>query len=146
VLNPRFDPRTVAIVDTTVRDVTPAPLTALPSPASQVAKVTSYAPGAIDVKLDKPAEAGQALLVSENYFPGWRAMADGKPASVALMNYNLIGVPLPAGATSIELRFTDAAYEKGKRVTVIALLLAIAAFVGGLVVDRRRPAPQVVPA
>jgi hypothetical protein len=146
VLDPRFDPRTVAIVDTTMRDLSPAPLSALPAPATQVAKVTSYAPGAIDVKLDRPAAAGQALLVSENYFPGWHATADGKPVSVALMNYNLIGVPLPAGATSIQLRFTDAAYEKGKRVTAIALLLAIAAFVGGLVVDRRRDVPEVVPA
>lgn len=146
VLNAQFNPRTAAIVDTSMHDVNPPPMSALPPAATTSASVTSYAPGAIDVKLDQPASAGQALLVSENYFPGWQATADGKPLSVALMNYNLIGVPLPAGVTSVQLRFTDAAYEKGKRVTFMALLLAIAGFVGGLLVDRRHMQSRVVPA
>jgi hypothetical protein len=146
VLDRRFDPRTVAIADTSMHDVTAAQLQALPAPAVETANVTSYAAGAIDIKLSQPATAGQALLVSENYYPGWSATAEGKPVSVALMNYNLIGIPLPAGATSIQLRFADPAYAKGKRVTLLAVLLAIVALVAGLVVDRRRVEPHVVAA
>ena len=62
------------------------------------------------------------------------------------MNYNLIGVALPEGAKSIQLRFTDAAYEKGKRVTFVALALAIVGLVAGLIVDRRRPSMAVAAA
>jgi hypothetical protein len=147
VLNARFDPRTVAIADSSFRDIPAQQLQALP-PASPVrASVTSYAPGAIDIKLDQPSTAGQALVVSENYFPGWHATANGKTAPTGLTNYNLIGVSLPAGATSVELRFTDAAYVKGRRVTVVVLVIAVVWLAAALITDRRgAESPRVVTA
>ena len=146
VLNPQFDPRTAAIVDTSMHDISGVQLKAAPAPAQTTANVTSFAAGAIDVTLSQPATAGQALVVSENYYPGWKATADGKAAPIGLMNYNLIGVALPEGAKSIQLRFTDAAYEKGKRVTFVALALAIIGLVSGWIVDRRRPSITVAAA
>ena len=141
VLDPRFDQRTVAIVDTSARDIQAAPVQTLPAPATTGVRVTRYEPGAMDLTLDSPSTAGQALVVSENYFPGWHATADGKAAPVALMDYNLIGIALPAGARNISLRFTDAAYEKGKVVTWIALALSLVLWVGGWMADRRRTTP-----
>jgi hypothetical protein len=138
IVNPRFDPATVAIIDTTAKDVQTANLTTAPAPTANRTTVGAYAPGLIDITLDQPAAAGQALVVSENYFPGWRATVDGKAAPVALTNYNLIGVPLPAGAKTIQLRFTDAAYIKGKTITWIAAIVALLLWVGGAVIDRRR--------
>ncbi|HVX38962.1 MAG TPA: YfhO family protein [Gemmatimonadaceae bacterium] len=137
VLDPSFNPATVAVADTSATNVQGAQLQALPAATTTTANVTSYAPGAIDVALSQPAAAGQALVVSENYYPGWQATVDGKPAPVGLMNYNLVGVALPQGARAVQLRFVDAAYEKGKIVTWIALLLAIAWLAFGVVVDRR---------
>jgi hypothetical protein len=138
VLNPLFNPATVAIVDTSAKDVSGVTIQSLPAPAAIRAAVPRFDPGAIDVVLDQPATAGQALVVSENYYPGWHAMADGKAAPVARTNYNLIGVPLPAGARSIQLRFTDAAYQRGKVVTMIALVLVALLIVGGVIIERRR--------
>ena len=104
-------------------------------------------PGAISLELDKPATQGQALVVSENYFPGWQATVNGTPAPTGIMNYNLIGVVLPQGAKSVELRFTDAAYLKGKRLTLVALVIAAAWLVAGLALDRRTARPSAaVPA
>ncbi|HEY4305908.1 MAG TPA: YfhO family protein [Gemmatimonadaceae bacterium] len=145
VLNARFDARTVAIADSSFHGISTQQITAAPAPSTVRASVMSYTPGAIDVKLDQPATAGQALLVSENYFPGWQATVNGKPATTGLTNYNLIGVPLTAGATTIELRFTDAAYIKGRRVTLVVLVIALAWLALALVTDRRG-SPQVVPA
>jgi uncharacterized membrane protein YfhO len=88
--------------------------------------------------LDQPATAGQALVVSENYYPGWSAMVDGHAVDAVRMNFNLVGVALPAGAKSVQLRFDDAAYERGKRVTVVALVLALLLWIAGLMVDRWR--------
>lgn len=139
VIDPRFDHASVAIVDTSARDIQGMQLTAAPPPATSHATVTSYAPGVIDITLDQPAAAGQALVVSENYFPGWHATVDGKPAPVGLTDFNLVGVALPAGAKSIALRFVDAAYEKGKVVTLIAFIVAIGAWIAGAIVDRRQP-------
>ena len=137
ILDPRFDPLRVAIADTSMKGVVAANLQTAPAPATTTARVTEFLPGRIGVTLSEPATQGQALVVSENYFPGWQATADGKPASVGLMNYNLIGVVLPAGARAVELRFTDAAYEKGKVITIVALLAALIVWIGGGIVDRK---------
>ena len=146
VLDPRFDQRTVAIVDTSATNIQAAQIQTLPAAATTRARVSNYAPGSMDITLDAPSAAGQALVVSENYFPGWQATVDGKAAPVALMDYNLIGVALPAGAKNVQLRFTDAAYEKGKLVTWRALALSLALWIGGWLADRRRTAPMPVAA
>jgi uncharacterized membrane protein YfhO len=77
-------------------------------------------------------------VVSENYYPGWRATISGQDAPVVRTNYNLIGVPLPVGAREVRLHFTDPAYEAGKMITILALLASIAAIIGGIVLQRRR--------
>jgi hypothetical protein len=136
VLDARFEPTRVAIADTSARDIPGVQLQTLPAPAVSRVRVTSYGPGAIDLSLDQPTTPGQALVVSENYFPGWRATVDGRSAPTGRMNYNLIGVALPQGASAVQLRFDDAAYEKGKRVTLIAIALAVLLWVAGVVIDR----------
>ena len=78
--------------------------------------------------------------MSENYYPGWRAAVDGRPATAERVNYTLIGVPLEAGARSIELRFESEPYETGKTITLVALLLVAVMVAGGIVIDRRRRA------
>jgi len=47
-------------------------------------------------------------------------------------------VPLPAGATKISLDFHDAAYGKGKTVTLVAIVLALLTLGAGVFLDRRR--------
>jgi hypothetical protein len=140
VISPSFDPGRAAIVDPG-SGVPTVPIQAVAAAPSTKATTTRYEPGAIDIALDQPAAAGQALVVSENYFPAWHATADSKPATVARMNYNLTGVVLPAGVRSIQLRFDDAAYERGKFVTLVALVIALCLWGFGSVVDRRRLVP-----
>jgi hypothetical protein len=123
VLDPRFDVRRAALFDT-ASAVTGVQLSALPEPSSVKARTTRFDPGAIDVELDGPAPAGSALVVSENYYPGWTALVDGKNAIIGRADMTLIGVELPAGARKVELRFASAPFEAGKKVTIAALLLA----------------------
>jgi hypothetical protein len=139
VLDPRFDVRRAALFDTgsTVQAVQ---LTALPPPSPVKARTTRFDPGAIDVELDQPAAAGNALMVSENYYPGWSATVDGKPANLARADMSLIGVELPAGARKVELRFTSAPYETGKTVTLAAILLAVAWLAVGAALGKVRRA------
>jgi uncharacterized membrane protein YfhO len=108
--------------------------------------VTRYEPGAVDLTLGQPSAVGQALVVSENYFPGWSALVDGKPAPVVRADFNLMAVALPAGATSVQLRFDDRAYEKGKTLTLIALAVAVVLWGIGFALERRHAEPLVVPA
>lgn len=143
VRDARFDPTRAAIVDPDASAITTTQLQAMPAAPTQRTTVTRYEPGAIDVGLDQPAASGQALIVSENFYPGWQATVDGKPAPVARMDYNLIGVAMPAGGRSVRLRFVDLAYRQGKLVTLFAFAVAVILWIAGVVIDRRRrPALQ----
>ena len=139
VLDPRFDIRRGAIFDTSAA-VQGARITSLPEPSAVEATVTRYDPGHIDVDLSQPAPRGSALMVSENYYPGWVATADGKPAVVGRADYVLIGVALPEGARHIDLTFTSAAYERGKVITIVAILIALAMLAAGIALDKKQHA------
>jgi hypothetical protein len=137
VTDARFDPTRAALVDSAAPLEGPQ-ISAMPAPTGIDVHTVSYAPGQIVLQLAKPAPAGSMLVVSENFYPGWKATADGKDALVARTDYSLMGVVLPAGATHVEMTFTSAAYERGKVVTLFALALSIIGIAAGLVLDRRR--------
>jgi hypothetical protein len=139
VLDSRFDPKRAAIVDTSEKLQTPQ-LTTIPEPSSVQARTTRYESGAINIELSAPvSNSGNMLIVSENYYPGWTATVGGQEVRTVRANYNLIGVPLPAGARQVELRFRDPSYDTGKAVTLAAILLSVLLVGFGVVQDRRRP-------
>jgi hypothetical protein len=136
VLDSRFDTRRAALFDSSA-DVRGVQVSALPEPSPAVARITRYLPGRISLELDRPAPTGSALVVSENFYPGWKATVDGRAAPIGRADYTLIGVALPAGGRTVELRFQEASYTRGKWVTLLALLVSVVVIVAGVVVDRR---------
>lgn len=137
VLDQRFDVRRVALFDTSAA-VTGQHLTALPDTIPVTASVTRYDPGHIEIALSQPAPHGSALVVSENYYPGWHATVDGTPATVGRADYTLIGVALPDGARRIVLDYASATYERGKWITLATIPVMLLAFGAGIVTDRKR--------
>jgi hypothetical protein len=132
-----FEPLSVALFaeDAPVSGVDT--LSMLPLPAGIGVDVRHYAPGRISLELSDRAPAGSALVVSENYFPGWKAKVDGQDAAVGRADYTLIGVQLPAGGRRVELTFDDPAYERGKLITLLALALTVVLIGGGLFMERK---------
>lgn len=139
VREPAFDVRSAALFDTAA-SVLGEQLSQAPAPVDLPVTVDRYLPGDIRVTLSSPAPAGSALMVSENFYPGWTATADGVPAAVGRADYVLIGVALPEGAREVELRFDSRPYRTGKMITLAALALSILLIAGGLVAERRRSA------
>ncbi|MHB1313666.1 MAG: hypothetical protein ACYC3L_16730, partial [Gemmatimonadaceae bacterium] len=135
---PTFATYQVALLDTAATVVTPA-LTALPAPLAISTSTLDYRPGHFTVTLSTPAPAGSALVASENFYPGWKARVDGKPAEVLRTDYVLMGVPLPAGAQKVEFWFDNATYPKGRTVTYAAILLSLLLTAAGFAADRRTP-------
>jgi hypothetical protein len=140
VLDPRFDIRSAAIFDSSSKTAGQNQLTALPQPLSVKATVESYHPGYAKITLDGAPPAGSALVVSENWYPGWKATVDGKPAEVARTDVTFMGIPLNAGSRTIELRFENQTYETGKKITWLAVAISLLLALGGLAVDRRKSA------
>jgi uncharacterized membrane protein YfhO len=110
----------------------------LPPALPVTTNVRSYEPGKVTIDLSAPAPDSTSLMVSENYYPGWTATVDGKPAHLGRADYTLIGIELPAGARRVELTFTSPTYEKGKLVTWLGILVGLVALAFGLWRDRRR--------
>jgi membrane protein YfhO len=137
VMDPSFDVRRAALFDSSAA-VQGSPVAVAPEPLSTRVRVSYPSPREIHVDLDGPAPEGSALIVSENWYPGWRALVDGRPATVARADYTLMGIPLSAGARRVELSFADPVYARGRIVTIVGLLITSALIAGGLVVERRR--------
>ncbi|MDA1081330.1 MAG: YfhO family protein [Gemmatimonadetes bacterium] len=128
---PNFPVRSVALVEPEA-EVDGVNLTAIPAELPITVTTTAYSPGRISLSLSSAAPEGSALVVSENYYPGWLATVDGVSVKPERMDYVLIGVPLPAGARRVELTFTSPAYATGKAITLAALIASVLALVAGL--------------
>lgn len=139
ILDARFDIRRAALFDTSAA-VTSERVTTLPAPSTDTATVTRYDPGHIEVELQQPAPHGSALVVSENFYPGWTATADGKPTAVGRADFVFIGVALPDGARHIVLSFANPTYERGKTITLISILIALILLAAGIFLDKKRHA------
>jgi hypothetical protein len=138
VLNPRFDVRRASLFDTYAKVHASSGVEALPAPLAVTTTVRHYEPGRVTIDLSAPAPQSASLVVSENYYPGWTATVDGKPANIGRVDYTFIGVDLPAGARSIELAFTSRAYEVGKVITWLAIGVGLLLTAAGAWTDRRR--------
>jgi hypothetical protein len=138
ILNPRFDVTRAALFDTSANVTAAQGVQSLPAPLAIKTTVRQYETGRALIDLSAPAPRGSSLIVSENYYPGWIATVDGKPARIGRADYTMIGVELPTGARSVELNFTSPAYEKGKVITWVAIALGFLMLAAGFWRDRRR--------
>lgn len=60
------------------------------------------------------------LVLTDSWYPGWEARVDGVPAPVLRVNANFRGVPLPAGARHVELRFEPWSFRAGALLSLSA--------------------------
>ena len=136
VTDPRFPAGQVVLFADTA-PVQPAPL-AQPLPVSAVqASVVEWRPGEMRIALTGQDPREAYLVVSENWYPDWHAQVDGKPGQVVRADHSLIGVVLPQGAREVQLRFTSAAYARGKVVSLAALMAALVLCAAPVLSQRR---------
>jgi len=114
------------------------PVDSIPPPAAAAAVVEEWEPGRMRVRLDPAAAGGEYLVVSENYYPYWRAAVDGEPASVLRGDVSLITVPLSAGAREVTLEYHSPAYERGRLITLLSLVVVAGLLAGPAVYRRMR--------
>jgi hypothetical protein len=68
---------------------------------------------------------GGFLVVSESYYPGWRATIDGQPAAIHRANYSMQGVVVPAGTHQVVFSFTPTSLYFSGALSVVALVAAM---------------------
>jgi hypothetical protein len=136
VLNSTYDQHSIAMFDSSSK-IRGGPPRAVPEPSAITTTVTKFGAGFADIALSAPSTEGNALVISENYYPGWNALVDGKSVPVTRANFNVLGIQLPTGARNISLRFEDPRYATGKIVTWLALVLTALLIGIGLALTKR---------
>jgi len=98
-------------------------------------KVLDYRPVSLDLSVQ--TQSASFLVLSETYYPGWRAWLDGEPAAIYLTDIALRGMAIPPGSHRVRMQFQPSILPVSLAITgATAVLLAVFAFLCG-----RRSAP-----
>jgi hypothetical protein len=89
--------------------------------------------GVMQVTSDGPA----LLVVSDNWFPAWKATVNGNEAPVLRAYHTLRAIPVEAGTSTVDMFYDTAGLSRGLWTSFVSLLLAIAALVHGFVSGRK---------
>jgi Bacterial membrane protein YfhO len=114
-----FDGRRVALVEAAQPPaVSLAPAAAAPAMVS----FTDYAPN--QTTLATSTTEPRFLVLSEMYFPGWRAYVDGVETPIYQTNYLFRGVVVPAGQHMVVFAYRPTSVLVGAAISLVALALA----------------------
>ena len=92
------------------------------------ADITRYEPERVVV--EARGEADSLLVLTDSYYPGWRASVDGEPVRVLRANGLYRAVRLPAGRHRVVFEYAPESLRRGGAVSLAsaALLLAVGLF------------------
>ena len=123
VTNPQFPALDVAVYPDSVR-LSPADLGGkVPPPPAATAKLAAWEPGAIRIAIEGRDTRPLYLVVAENWYKDWEATVDGKPAPLLRAQHTLLSVEVPPGAREVAFVFRSRAYERGRLIALLSLVL-----------------------
>jgi hypothetical protein len=134
VTSPGFDGHGVAVTDHPVPGIPQAAGTATGS-SDATAKLRSY--DAEKVVIDATASRPSLVVLTDSFYPGWKATVDGKPAPIERVDYVLRGVSVGPGHHMIVMRYQPASWRLGWIVSLVALLALLGALASVWIGTRR---------
>jgi hypothetical protein len=96
---------------------------AIDSPPGGV-RTISYEPDALE--LETTAGVNCFLVLSEAYYPGWRATLDGKPSEIFRTDIAFRGMRIPRGQHRIRMEFHPPIFDLARGVSAVTLALIAA--------------------
>jgi len=118
VSSPAFDPTSTAVLEGERDAPSSAPL------VGASARIAEYAPTRVSVEVQTPEPAH--LVLTDTYFPGWRADIDGEPVTIRRANYLFRSVLVPSGTHRVTFEYRPLSFVLGAWVTLAsASILAL---------------------
>lgn len=108
-----YDPAQVALVEE------PLNFKAQNYDASNPPKIVKLSSTQIEV--ETTSSSPTFLVLSDIYYPGWKARVDGKPSHIFKTNYILRGVQLPPGKHVVQFEFKPLSFHIGLGVSAATL-------------------------
>jgi len=125
--NPSFKPTKIVLLQESDKNYILTGSISKGSPEQDKVSITLYSPNKIEFRSDSPSTT--ILLISELYYPGWKAFVDGKKVPILRADYLLRAVKLDAGQHSIRIVYQPMSFIIGAAITALTLLLLIAGFI-----------------
>ena len=108
-----FDPHTTALVDRAL------PVALEPLRGAETVEVSDLQNDRLSVRAH--ARSRGLLVLSETYYPGWRAWVNGVPAEIRQVDGDLRGVIVPAGDSFIVLRYAPTSFYAGGGISLLTV-------------------------
>ncbi|MCS6802511.1 MAG: oligosaccharide flippase family protein [Chloroflexota bacterium] len=115
ITRPDFDPRAVAAVE--------GPAGLARSGGTGSAELVRYEPTRIEIiaRADAPA----LLLLTDSYFPGWRATLDGREVEIFRANSLFRAIELPPGEHRVVFRYSPLSFQLGAYLSLMGLFAIV---------------------
>lgn len=91
--------------------------------------VTEY--GLNNIKMNVETDRNGILLLSEIYYPAWKAFIDGKETEIIRADYSLRAISIPQSARTVEFVYDSNTFNNGKTISLsifIASILGLCVF------------------
>jgi uncharacterized membrane protein YfhO len=122
IKRPDFDPQKQVLLEAVPpKNVPPNPKGTEAPPDGNNVVITKYQPNRIEV--DCASDCDTYLVLSELFYPGWRAYIDGNKVQILRADYLLRAVPLTAGRHNVVFVYRPASFLIGAAITIFTLLL-----------------------
>ena len=82
------------------------------------------------IEFEVTAERNSLLLLTNTFYPGWRAEVDGVETPIIKANSAFQSISVPAGSSLVRFHFRHEQWRTGLAVTSVSLLLLLAIFAG----------------
>ena len=103
-----------------------------------VARISDYEDERVEIRT-RTTRPG-LLVLTDSFYPGWKATVDGRDADIHRVDYLIRGVQLPAGAHTVRFRYEPVSWRVGWITSMVALAVILGAVALGLSRRRARPA------
>ena len=129
--DPAFNPKMHAITDAPPAGRLPGGAEQDPGAAAVVRRE------ATEVVIDVEASAECVLVLTDAFFPGWRALVDGRDAEIFPVYHAFRGLIVRAGKHRVEFYYSPLSFRMGLAISIMTLVAGLAAAVWALSRMRR---------
>jgi len=136
--DPQFNPATTVILEASPRIM----MTPGDSPIG-ACRVRKHENGDVDV--DTQTARDGYLVLSEVFYPGWRATIDGRETPVERADYLITAMPLPAGTHHVTYRYDPSSFKLGAAATGASCVVGVFLLTRAIRNRRTGRAPAILP-